>query len=484
MSLGRHAAYNLAGFLVPMVLAVATVPLYLTAIGPARYGVLALVWTLLGYFGLFDLGLARAVMHRIASEREALAARTALATALRASMVLGLAGALALALVGHLVFGRAIALDSGLRAEIAAAMPAIAAILPLAVVSGVLNGALMGRQRFAQANGIVVLVTSLFQLMPLFVAWIAGPALVGLVTGAFAARLVGVVLAWGATARAFGGSPAEPFDRAQLRPLLGFGGWVTLTGTVGPLLVLSDRFVVGALMGAVPVTIYTVPSDLANRLGGISAALGNALFPRLAAATGEEARRLTGASVGALYAILTPPVAAALFLMHPALVLWLGPEIGSQSAPIGRFLLVATWLNAFAQMPFARLQAGGRPDLVGKTHLIELPFYFVGLWFAITHAGLMGAALVFLARVAIDTFIMFRLADRRLPHAGFLGVTLLLLVAASAVLANDGAALGWGWSILATLVVGLVALVPAWALAPHPLRAILTQRFVRRGILH
>ena len=46
------------------------------------------------------------------------------------------------------------------------------------------------------------------------------------------------------------------FDRGEARSLISFGGWMTLSGLVTPLIVALDRFLIGVMIGAIVLLIY------------------------------------------------------------------------------------------------------------------------------------------------------------------------------------------------------------------------------------
>ena len=64
--ISRNTAINMVGAILPLLLTLFTIPRYLRLIGDVRFGVLAMVWLLLSYFAIFDMGLGRATSRSIA----------------------------------------------------------------------------------------------------------------------------------------------------------------------------------------------------------------------------------------------------------------------------------------------------------------------------------------------------------------------------------------------------------------------------------
>src|SRR6202158_1050639 len=115
----RHTIYNLAGSLTPISVSLVTVPFYLHLIGPSRYGALGLSWLLLGYFGVFDLGLSSATAQRIAVRRNVSARERAdtFWTAMFINLGFGAAGGLLLFVLSSYFFEKFFKIEAALRPE-------------------------------------------------------------------------------------------------------------------------------------------------------------------------------------------------------------------------------------------------------------------------------------------------------------------------------------------------------------------------------
>jgi O-antigen/teichoic acid export membrane protein len=470
VSIRRNTAYNLLGALIPLAVSLVTIPVYLGLIGEARFGVLAIAWLLLGYFGLFDLGLGRATAQRIAALRDAPAAERAetVWTALAMNLGLGIIGALVLWPVASYFFGNVFKIDDALRPELLAAVPWLMLALPMATISGVLTGALQGRERFLELNLISVSGTVVFQLLPLAVAAAGHIDLGALLPAALLARVLTLLLlAWRCRAEVTQGQPVRLVP-TQGPNLLRFGGWVTVTAVVGPMMGILDRFIIGGTVGANAVTYYTVPFGLAERTTILSAALTSALFPRFAALRREHEKQLALEGLRALVVVTTPLTVLGILLIEPFLAWWISPELAERSWLVGQIILLGMWMNALARIPFAQLQARGRPDLVAKCHLAELIPYFALLYLGLHLIGLSGAALAFSLRVTVDYVLLA-------GFAGTLGASLVLLaapagmLAAAALLAITATPASPTWGMLVVIQLGLTALW-AWRHTPPALK--------------
>lgn len=462
MSVTRNTAYNALGSAVPLAAMIAALPPYLDAVGEARYGILAVLWTVLGYLGLFDLGLGRAVTNRVAALHDASPERRGdvFWTALVLNLSVGLAVAVVLGgavlwafdgLAARALAGRPISVP---LAEIRAAVPWMVLAFPLLLATGVMSGALMGREQFGHQNAVRASEGALVQVVPLAVALTLGPTLPNLVAAVLAVRAASSVALFGLCVRRLPLRLRPRVTRAEVRPLFVYGGWVTVTSSVGPLLQTLDRVLIGMISGARAVTTYTVPYGVVTQLTILPGSLTSALFPRFSAQRTDAARRaLLADGMRAVAAVVTPFVILGLLLVRPALGWWIDPEFAARAAPVALALLPGVWANCLAYVPLSMLQGAGRPDLVAKAHVAELVPYLGALWLALQAYGPVGAAAVWSARTTADVLLLSGFS--RVSRAAIrpvVGSAVLVLVALALVTSGAGAAVVGG---LGAALVGL-----------------------------
>jgi O-antigen/teichoic acid export membrane protein len=171
-----------------------------------------------------------------------------------------------------------------------------------------------------------------------------------------------------------------------------------------------DRFVIGAILGAASVTSYAIPSQLASRLSVLPNALTTALFPRLSGVSAEERLMMSERATLTMAGLLTAPFIGVIFIIGPFVAIWAGKHLGPEAGMIGRITVPAMWANALGMVSYTRLQSSGRPDLVTKILLLEVPFYLLLLYFGTQHFGLLGAALAMAFRYIADAVMMTAMA--------------------------------------------------------------------------
>ena len=401
-----NAGWNLLGTVLPLVVAVVAVPFLLHRIGAERLGLLSLAWVLIGYFSLFDLGLGRALTKMVALHAEpgAEAKLSALcSTGMALVGMLGLAGGLLVAAAIPFSDLWIKPLPQEMHDEARHALVLIALGVPLVVGTAALRGILEGFQRFRLLNAIRVPAGVALFLAPCASAWFS-PRLDWAIGALLVTRLV-VLAAHVLPCASLVHLAAAKVQREWVAPLLHFGGWLTVSSVLGPVIVYIDRFVIGAMLSAASMAYYSAPFDIVSRLLLIPVALTGALFPALTRAQGADplaAQRLRKRSLQLTLLVVVPLAALGALIAEPAVRLWLGAEFAAQSAGVMRILLLGFVFNAAAQIPFAAMQGHGLTRQTALLHLIELPVYVTVLILLVQSHGLEGAAVAWALRALID----------------------------------------------------------------------------------
>lgn len=415
MSLKRNTLWNLAGSTVPLVAGAALIPYTLGRLGNEAFGVLTLIWGLIGYFSLFDLGVGRALTYQL-SQLSAAGRAAEIGPTLRAGMVLTLAaGLLGAGVVWVLAPGLAqhwLKISPALQHDsMQAFLIAALGVLPTTLASG-LRGALEGLDRFSASNISRIALGLWMFMVPAWSVYIHGPDLWVITFYLVLGRCL-VVLGMGLQLRSELFSKGAALEKRHLGGLWNYGFWITVTGVVGPLMVYGDRFFVSAAVGAEQLPLYAIPQEGLLRLLLIPMALTGALLPRLAAMGQQEAASSYRQSYRRVMLSMLGVCVLAAALAYPVLAVWLSAEFARAALPVVLVLCAGVWINSMALLPYTLLHARGNPRLTAIFHLVELLFYFFLLWFLSSWLGLLGAALAWAARVLLD-LVLLRLAARRL----------------------------------------------------------------------
>jgi O-antigen/teichoic acid export membrane protein len=435
--LARNTIWNLLGQVFPMAVGVLAIPPLVHSLGVERFGVLSLAWIVIGYFSLFDLGMGRAltklVAEKIGGEDEA-SIPPLVWTSLFLMLALGFTGGLITLGISHWLVYKALKVAPVLQVETLRSFQLLAASIPLVTVTSGLRGILEAHQRFRILNFIRI-PTSIFSFAgPLLVLPFSHslvPVIVVLMVGRILGALAHLLACFNVT-------PALRHNmgmrRSVVAPVMKFGGWMTVSNIIGPLMVYADRFLIGGLLSVSAVAYYTTPFDLVFRLQFIPVGVAGVLFPAFATSLASNPDRtalLVSRGIKYVFLAMFPVVLLMVAFAPDGLRLWLGPAFASHSQSVLRWVAAGMFINSVACIPFSLLQSAGHPRITASIHLFEAPLYMAAVWVLTKRLGVEGAAIAFTGRIVVDAVLMFVFADQILRHRPKLMVRLTGAIAAS-----------------------------------------------------
>jgi len=464
-----NLVWNLTGESLPVLAAVAAIPILVHRLGADRFGVLTLSWMIAGYFGLFDFGLGRALTKLMAQELSIGGDAKAAAlfwTSLGMMLVLGTLAGVTLARVAPWLTRHALKIPLALQGETIAGLYLIALGLPLLISSSALRAALTAAERFDLLNlirtpsGIMSFAAPVLMLpFTHSLTWLIGALMVNRAM-CWAIYLVAIFIALPDL------RTRVRIDASCARPLLGFGAWITISNVITPMMLYLDRFLIGALLSLADLTAYSVPMEIVGKSFVLPAAISGVMFPAFARSFATAPAALTALFARALklVTLILCPLCAAVVTFAPQIMsLWIGHQFAVQSSAILQILAVGAFVTGLAWIPMALLHGAHRPDLPAKIHLVDFPIYALTLWIFLGKFGLAGAAVAWSGRLLAESLVLFAMASRFLTvsRREIVVACASLVLAIAVIVAGAFAADLWTKTIFLCAIVGVSA-VAGW----------------------
>lgn len=421
MSLKKNTIWNLIGSGAPLLAALAFIPYTLARLGEEGFGVLTLIWALIGYFSLFDFGAGRAMTYEISrlqnqqSGQDLAKIQMILKSGLVLTTATGLLGCLLIWFLAPHLAQDWLKISSQWQADSQLALQITAlGIIPATITSG-LRGAMEGMGYFMPSNvNKLLLGFSMFTTPAISIA-LHGPSLWQITLYLVVIRLFIVVFGFVQLHHCLRiknyivttSNTALTSLQRQMRDLMSYGVWVSVTGIISPLMMYGDRFFISALVGADKLSVYAIPQEGLIRLLIVPAAICGALMPLFASILSqEELQRTYSDNYRRMIKIMGALCGLAALTIYPVLSVWITPEFASKAYPIALIFIVGAFINGVATVSYTFLHAVGKTKLTAQFHIAELLIYIAMIYVLTKQFGLMGAAIAWVLRVTIDLVLL------------------------------------------------------------------------------
>jgi O-antigen/teichoic acid export membrane protein len=418
-----NTAWNIAGNGIPLVAGAVAIPILLRHLGNEQFGILTLLWALVGYLSLFDLGLGRAVTQQVSvniANGTPNENSTLIDTAVRLTATAGVVGGVGLFVLARALAYRWLGVTVEHQADVFHALQVTAAAVPLTTVSAAYRGALEGYEAFREVNVVRLALGAGSFLLPLAMAFVWPGSLVAISFSLVATRAVGALAFFVAVRRFHRGHRIIGwYSSVHAVQLFRFGSWMTLSNIISPVLVYADRFMLSHVSSAPAIVQYTIPFEVIIRLHVIPLALSQTLFPGFAKAEGgASVRAVVRRSALGIGAVLAVCYGALIVGYVPVIGRWIGVTMAHNTVHIAAILAIGACVNGAAFVVYAAVQACAGSRATGILHCVELLMYAPVLLACVRLWGPTGAALAWTSRVAIDCAVLCILFEVLTRHTG------------------------------------------------------------------
>lgn len=402
-------------------------PLIINAYGLELFGVLSVTWMVLANLAWLDLGFSRAAARFVAQDLAAGEPERAVSwawTAILTQAVIGGCGALAVFLLAPWLTVM-LQVQPARQDMVILTLQLFAFALPIELATRSVSGVLAAGERFNWLNSLNLMSTGLMYLI--YTIGILDDANFSVVIyGLFALRLLGLVGTFVGAIKVLPALKRLPnlsfivsSYRSHASVMINYGWWVAVAALLGAMLLYFDQWLIGFVLGISILPFFLVPFNLLGRLAIFTASLTVTLFPAFSSLQAtrdwESIQSYFARSHRYVLMALVPILFVVFVWSSEILRLWISPEFSAGAALPLRILVIGFGVALAGPISGALLEAVGRPDIVVKLYLVEVPFNVAIVLYLTREFGVAGAAWSYTIRAILETLTVLIVLHRTLP---------------------------------------------------------------------
>lgn len=403
------------GFAVPILAAIIIIPLLMKHIGMERFGVLTLIFAMIGFMNIFDFGLTRSITNCVIKYKnnEAL-----MLVSIKTGWFI-IVSILTVVAVLILIFNQSITehifnvSNATLSHEVSNSLVVVALSLPFVISQATFVGVLEAFSCFKKISLGKIPFSILMYLVPAIISFYSN-SLLYITSALCVLRIIMAIYFFIMMRSELSKITSKTLSRVKIQKniaieLFKYGGWVSISNIIAPVMLYIDRFFVASIVGASLVAYYTTPYEVVSKMSIVAVSVSGVLFPLFASKISTDARmanKYFNKSLLGIFLALLLPVMVGITFSNFILTLWIGKIFAQNASIIFSMFLIGFLIHGLIQPAFTWIQASGKPYITALAHVFDLSLYVLYFPTLTKHYGLTGAATAWVIRVSLSLIVL------------------------------------------------------------------------------
>ena len=409
----KNAIYNSSSWGINAIIAFFITPFLVLKLTVEGYGVYALITGLIGFYGLLDLDLGRAVTKFVAhynAENNIRAIHESINAALIIQLIIGVSGSIVLFLFSkNIILLLHITKSYFNDAYIGIHIVAFSFLLNL--LTATFLSALNGLQLYNITSKIEILNNLVLNIL-ILVLLILGYGLIEIFISYLVSSIVNFIINLVIVKTKF--PKWNIFIKVsikRIKELFGFGSYMVIARTSNLFSNYLTKYLVGFILGPAAVTFYVVPNKILAVIGGVLSNAFTVIFPFASDLNAREdftkIKKLFSISVKIFISLSLPLFLFTIVFSKEILSLWISKQFAIDSWQLLSLLSISGFIGSLSTVPNNILLGLGKTRILGLFALLTLSIYIITFYVMPSIFGLLGVGIAFVLSTIPGIILMF-----------------------------------------------------------------------------